>query len=230
MTHASSKGRGVAARAYDVLYLEDAMSCLACFFDYAAWDYGAEGFEVANLFASSRLARQFETGAPWAVSGRSGIELFWDMCGELGYDDEQAMIEQGFRPDRTPEYWAGWIAAYVQWRFALTFRTVFDVLPFDVLVDLYDPWHEASEERVARLFAERMTSYRGQTNLARMRSACGYTQRELAEISGVSLRSIQMYEQRNKDINRAQASAVAQIARVLHCRVEDLLEPVVAVA
>lgn len=230
MTHASSKGRGVAARAYDVLYLEDAMSCLACFFDYAVWDYGAEGFEVANLFASSQLARQFETGAPWVVSGRSGIELFWDMCGELGYDDERAMIEQGFRPDRTPEYWAGWIAAYVQWRFALTFRTVFDVLPFDVLVDLYDPWHEASEERVARLFAERMTSYRGQTNLARMRSACGYTQRELAELSGVSLRSIQMYEQRNKDINRAQASAVAQIARVLHCRVEDLLEPVVAVA
>ena len=230
MTHASSKGRGVAARAYDVLYLEDAMSCLACFFDYAAWDYGAEGFGVANLFASSQLARQFETGAPWVVSGRSGIELFWDMCGELGCDDEQAMIEQGFRPDRTPEYWAGWIAAYVQWRFALTFRTVFDVLPFDVLVDLNDPWHEASEERVARLFAERMTSYRGQTNLARMRSACGYTQRELAELSGVSLRSIQMYEQRNKDINRAQASAVAQIARVLHCRVEDLLEPVVAVA
>ena len=81
MTHASSKGRGVAARAYDVLYLEDAMSCLACFFDYAAWDYGAEGFEVANLFASSRLARQFETGAPWVVSGGSGTGLFGGMCG-----------------------------------------------------------------------------------------------------------------------------------------------------
>ena len=68
MTHASSKGRGVAARAYDVLYLEDAMSCLACFFDYAAWDYGAEGFEVANLFASSRLARGHRG---WFLGGRA---------------------------------------------------------------------------------------------------------------------------------------------------------------
>ena len=161
MSRASSKARDAAARAYDTLYLEDAMSCLACFFDYAVWDCGIIGSEVANLFASSRLARQFEAGAPWVISGRSGIELFWDMCCELGYDDEQAMVEQVFRPDRTPEYWAGWIAAYLQWRFALTFRAVFDVLPFDALVNLYHPWHEASEERVAQLFAERMASYRG---------------------------------------------------------------------
>lgn len=161
MTRVSSKRSDTSGRAYDILYLEDAMSCLACLFDYAVWDYGAEGREVANLFASSQLARQFEAGAPWVVSGRSGIELFWDMCRELGYDDEQAMIEQGFRPDRTQEYWAGWIAAYLQWRFALTFRAVFDVLPFDALVNLYHPWHEASEERVAQLFAERMASYRG---------------------------------------------------------------------
>lgn len=161
MTRVCSKYSDTSCRAYDALYLEDAMSCLACFFDYAVWDYGAEGREVANLFASSQLARQFEAGAPWVVSGRSGIELFWDMCRELGYDDEQAMIEQGFRPDRTPEYWAGWIAAYLQWRFALTFRAVFDVLPFDALVNLYHPWHETSEERIAQLFAERMTSYRG---------------------------------------------------------------------
>lgn len=230
MTRASTGNVETARRAYDALYLEDAMSCLACFFDYAVLDYGAEGCEVASLFASSHLARQFEAGAPWVVSGRSGIELFWDMCRELGYDDGHAMVEQAFRPGRAPEYWTGWIATYLQWRFSLTFRTVFSVLPFDELVDMYHPWHEASEERMARHFAERMASYRGQTNLARLRSACGYTQRELAELSDVSLRSIQMYEQRNKDINRAQAFAVARLARVLHCQMEDLLEPVVAVA
>jgi DNA-binding Xre family transcriptional regulator len=33
-----------------------------------------------------------------------------------------------------------------------------------------------------------------------------------------------MYEQRNKDINKAQAVSLVKIARVLGCEVEDLLE------
>lgn len=218
------------SRAYDVLYLEDAMGCLATFFDYACNDYGAEGHEVSRLFASSSLARLFESGAPWVVSGRSGIELFWDLSRALGYADELEGPAATPRFGRTPEYWAGWVFAYIQWRFSLTFAHIFDVLPFDELVGMYHPWHEASEERVARLFAERMAKHRGPTNLARMRSSCGYTQRELAELSGVSLRSIQMYEQRNKDINRAHAASLARLARVLHCRIEDLLEPMVEVA
>lgn len=42
-----------------------------------------------------------------------------------------------------------------------------------------------------------------ETNLKRIRTAKGYSQKQLAELSGVSLRSIQMYEQRRKDINKA---------------------------
>lgn len=42
--------------------------------------------------------------------------------------------------------------------------------------------------------------------------------------ANVSPRSIQMYEQRNKDINKAQAITLAKISRVLGCAVEDLLE------
>ena len=71
MTRGSSEH--ALARAYDVLYLEDAMACLGCFFDYAINDYGAEGREVAALFAASSLARQFETGAPWVVFAVLGL-------------------------------------------------------------------------------------------------------------------------------------------------------------
>ena len=52
----------------------------------------------------------------------------------------------------------------------------------------------------------------------------GCTQAELAKRSNVSLRSIQMYEQRNKDINRASAETVLNLAKVLGCTMEDLLE------
>ena len=48
--------------------------------------------------------------------------------------------------------------------------------------------------------------------------------KKLAKRSQVSLRSIQMYEQRNKDINKASAETVLRLSRVLGCTMEDLLE------
>ena len=42
--------------------------------------------------------------------------------------------------------------------------------------------------------------------------------------SGVSLRSIQMYEQRNKDINKASAETLYRLSKVFGCSMEDLLE------
>ncbi len=63
-----------------------------------------------------------------------------------------------------------------------------------------------------------------ETNLKRIRTAHGCTQKDLAEMSGVSLRSIQMYEQRNKDINKAQSDSLYRLAKALGCAMEDLLE------
>lgn len=63
-----------------------------------------------------------------------------------------------------------------------------------------------------------------ETNLKRIRTVKGYSQKQLAEMSGVSLRSIQMYEQRNKDINKAQSDSLYRLAKVLCCKMEDLLE------
>ena len=41
---------------------------------------------------------------------------------------------------------------------------------------------------------------------------------------GVSLRSIQMYEQKVNDIDKAQARTLYKLSRVLGCSIEDLLE------
>ena len=63
-----------------------------------------------------------------------------------------------------------------------------------------------------------------ETNLKRIRATKGYSQKQLAELSGVSLRSIQMYEQRQKDINKAQSDSLFRLAKALGCIMEDLLE------
>lgn len=62
------------SRTYPVYYLEDAMNNLGDCFDYAVNDYGAEGSEIAELFCLSGVAREFERGNAWVVSGKSGVE------------------------------------------------------------------------------------------------------------------------------------------------------------
>ena len=61
------------------------------------------------------------------------------------------------------------------------------------------------------------------TRLHDVRVDRGITQAELAERAGVSLRTLQDYEQGSKDLNRAAAETVVRIARALCVRVEDLV-------
>ena len=210
--------------AYSALYLEDAMTNLGDFFDYAINDYGAEADEVADLFLISSLCRAFERGEAWAVAGMSGYELFAHLSRERGYENH-GFIAPRYHPSKTPEYWAGSTCAYIQWRLDLTFDELLRIVPFTEFIGLYSPWHEASEERMAQLVCETAAQAPRKTALARLRQNAGLSQRELAHRSGVSLRSIQMYEQRNKDINKAHLETVRALARALHCPIEALFEP-----
>lgn len=66
-------------------------------------------------------------------------------------------------------------------------------------------------------------------NLKKRREAAGLSQSQLAAKSGVTLRSIQVYEAESptvhRDINRAAAMAVWKLAEALNCDVIDILEP-----
>lgn len=61
------------------------------------------------------------------------------------------------------------------------------------------------------------------SNLKFFREEKGLSQSQLAEKSGVSLRSIQMFEQGNRDINKAQAITVIQLAEALDCDVYNII-------
>ena len=95
----------------------------------------------------------------------------------------------------------------------------------DTVLKMYDVSHEAPDERFAEIVDEIVRERMSETRLKRIRTAHGFSQTQLAERSGVGLRSIQMYEQRNKDINRAEAGSLLKLARTLGCEMEDLLEP-----
>lgn len=89
---------------------------------------------------------------------------------------------------------------------------------------MYYTLHEADITKFVETADHLMDEHLTETNLKRNRTAYDITQAELAKRSGVSLRSIQMYEPRNKDINKASVETVYSLAKVLGCTIEDLIE------
>ena len=51
----------------------------------------------------------------------------------------------------------------------------------------------------------------------------GLSQKELAEKTGIPLRTIQQYEQGQKDLTHASAESVVRLAKALYCGVEDII-------
>ncbi len=208
--------------AYQEMYLHNAQAVLGDAFDYAVNTCHIKGEDFIKLFTASSFSKRMETGEPALLSGRSGIELVSDIMLETA--ETQFEIEQQVRYQRSPEYWIGWAIAYYQWMSARSYCDIFKVLSYEDLLHMYHTLHEADISKFAEIADERIRSYFQETNLKRIRSAYGCSQAELAKQSGVSLRSIQIYEQRNKEINKASALTLYRISKILGCSMEQLLE------
>lgn len=63
------------------------------------------------------------------------------------------------------------------------------------------------------------------TPLKAYRESKEISQSQLAELSGVNVRMIQHYEQGSKDLSKASAITVYQLATALGVTVEDLIAP-----
>lgn len=88
----------------------------------------------------------------------------------------------------------------------------------------YRVYHEMDIQRFIDDFMAELKAFEIPTRLKRIREASGFSQSRLAELSGINIRNIQLWELKRQDINRAAAASLASIARVLHCTIEDLLE------
>ena len=191
-------------------------------FDHAVNTCGIPGDRFVKLFISSTVSRQIENGEPKYLTGKSGAEVVQDILAETA--GMQSFAEPLEYYARSPEYWVGWAAAYYQWYSGRRFGEIFRAVSFDEMREIYYPLHEADISKFTEIMDARFGEAFPETGLKRIRTLYGCSQAQLARLSGVSLRSIQMYEQRNKDINRASAETVRALARTLGCTMEDLME------
>ena len=208
--------------AYQEIYLNKAQAVLGDAFDYAINTCGIAGESFVKLFLASTVSRRMENGEPAYLAGKSGIEIVVEIVAEtMGKELNRDTVEH-FGHSR--EYWIGWAVAYYQWHSGRKYSEIFKAITFVDMQQLYYTLHEADVTKFVDVADERIKLIFSDTNLKRIRTAYGLTQGELAEKSGVGKRSIQMYEQRNKDINKASVETVYRLARALGCSIEDLIE------
>ena len=208
--------------AYQEIYLSKAQSVMGDAFDYAVNTCAILGTDFVKLFITSSVSKRMENGEPAYLAGKSGIEIVREIVVETKGKELEIEPKEYF--DRSKEYWIGWAIAYYQWYSGRKYRDIFKVLSFEDLQKMYYTLHEADITKFVDIVDSKIKEYFPETNLKRIRTVYGFTQAELAERSGVSLRSIQMYEQRNKNINKASADTMYSLAKALGCTMEDLIE------
>lgn len=208
-------------RAYDELYLGKARMTLAWMFDYAVNGCRIEMEDFYRMFLASSYVRRFETGNCAVVAGLSGVELAQRVIRES--DAGMNLPKPVFSLDRSPEYWLGFYLAYYQWYRNLKFEQITSKMMICDILLMYRKYHEMDVMH----FVEALDEMRQERQIARLqeyRRHIGISQRELAERADVPFRTIQQYEQKQKNINHARVDYVVRLAKTLHCRPDDLME------
>lgn len=130
--------------AYNEIYIRLVMHNLAAMFDIAINAERIDADEFANAFASSYVAQGIEKGDPNILAGKAATEMLMIILDREVEFDSVPM-------NRTPEYWAGWILAIVQWELNRSFKEILSAISFSQLVRMYYPYHEADEQKTVEL-------------------------------------------------------------------------------
>lgn len=205
----------MAIQSYNKIYLSNVSENLGIMFEHAV-NIGINPIIFWCTFINSNVAKQIENGNPKYLSCSALDYLNEIYNGEKSIPDEQHINKNKY-------YWAGWILAQLQHNKGYSFYKINNSLSIEEVLRLYPTLHEADVSK----FYDVANSYFKKpviANLKKIRQARGLSQSKLGRLAEVELRSIQMYEQRRNDINKAQAETLYKLSRVLGCNIEDLLE------
>lgn len=203
--------------AYSDLYINDAQDWLGEFFETSIYVLNVDLKEVWNLFILSQYSLSFGSGDPFTILGKSGSEVAFELCGKR-------VNNLPFIYDRPPEYWLGWALTYYQWYKNIPFHFIANHIDIETILLMYKKYHEIDIMHFCDEMDRLIKTHRKETNLKRLRKNRGLSQKELADITSIPVRTIQQYEQRQKNINKAQANYIFLLAQALSCSPKDLLE------
>ena len=212
----------MAIRAYAEDYLAGAQRILGDAVDFAVMTLGIDANAFGEAFAVSASSKQFAAGNPRYVAGMNGCELARKVLTETGFPFTDA--EDAMYIDKGPEYWAGWALAFYQWYSWRGFMEILSAVSLGRIIGMYPAYHEMDIMQFADHMDELLKAANPQTRLRNRREICRLSQAELASASQVPLRQIQLFEQRQRDINKTAGETLLRLSRSLYCSMEDLME------
>lgn len=206
--------------AYDEDYLYGAKEHFAGMIDYAVKWCGMPLREFYSRFLNSGIPEAMQTGHPKYLAGMSGIELAIAVVNDTGGN---LPVDPSYTyPWEDPSYyWTGGVLCHYQWYKGASFSAIDKGgLPIEKIHSLFNPFHEADITK----FIDVADSLYRPASIRERRKRFGYTQEQLAEKSGVTLRMIRAYEQGTQDIARAEAATVIRLAKELCCTPDCLIK------
>lgn len=206
-------------KAYNSTYINSAMTCLGEMMDYGVNECGIDPAKFFQNFIGLGYASAFESGNPKYVVGMSGQELAQRII-----DESKIPTNPFSEVDYPGIYWCGWILAYYQWCTAMPFSDIIGYLGWDYLLSAYPALHTASEDKAVSTFSKIIKQEQTASRIQTARLNFGYSQSQLAAVSEINLRTLQEYENKRRNINRASADVLLRLARALGCRIEDIME------
>ncbi len=209
-------------RAYDEDYISGAQNVLGHAVDFAVMSLNIEPDTFGKYFVVSDVSKQFANGNPRYVAGMNGCELARRVLEETRVSISD--VEDAMYLDKSPEFWSGWILAFYQWYTGRSFKDILTAIPLSQIIRMYEPYHEMDIMQSVDKIDSVLKEYYPVVRLKMRREICGYSQSELATVSNVPLRQIQLFEQKKRDINKTAAETLLQLSKALHCKMEDLIE------
>lgn len=210
----------MAIRAYNKMYVDNARVTLATMLDYA-YNFQYENLDIFFAeFIISGFADLFGTGVPSFITGKSGVELYRDVKNALNIESNYSIYNPGF--SRSSAYWLGSYLAFTQWYLNRSFRDITFAVSLSEMLSWYNTDHEADLIRFADKVEQRILQ--ANQNLKMIRERNEFSQAQLANLSGVGIRNIQMFEQGKNDISKAQYNTLNSLSRPLNCSVQDFVQ------
>lgn len=196
-----------------------AIELVAEMFEYAKCYYKLDCGKFFTLLNSSYISDKIYKLDMIYVYGKSSIELVSEICGTQGIKISKSKGKTLINPSY---YWLGIIVASYCFGKSISFKEFEERININDLLKLYGVMHEAPQMRMIDEIDSILS--RQESSLARIRRTKNISQKELSIMSNVSLRSIQMYEQRQKSISKASFETIRNLAKSLSVDIDELYD------
>lgn len=197
-----------------------AIEMMAEMFEYSKCYLHVESDEFFDMLNNTNSSDKLYNLDIIYIYGKSSIEIINDIYLANEMKIKTFNNKKLLKSDKY--YWLGLVIASYCYGKKISFKEFGQRIKPSQILRMYNIMHEAPHMKVIEEIDKILNKQ--ESVLKSIRQAKNISQNELSILSGVSLRSIQMYEQKKKNISKASFEIVKRLANSLLIKPEELYD------